>query len=178
MLMSSLQQNQWQGQNKTCLELRGGWRGGEQGGKMTQTMYAHVNKWTKYRYSSSFKKVLLCIRSRVYHLGVEHIIKYSLIQITKAKILYMYSSFLTMAKFQVTLGDLIHLKNVRKKEWGCSSVVQFLSSMCKAWGLISHTTKQTRQTNKKTKVEWKPGSIKCKQYSSCRTFHLLRLWAW
>jgi hypothetical protein len=41
--MSFLQQNQSQGQNGTCLKLR---RGGE-GGKMTQTMYAHNKKIKK-----------------------------------------------------------------------------------------------------------------------------------
>jgi hypothetical protein len=47
MLMSFLQQNQSQGQNRTCLKLRrGGGKGeeGEKGGEMTQRMYAHVNK--------------------------------------------------------------------------------------------------------------------------------------
>jgi hypothetical protein len=47
MLMSFLQQNQSQGQNGTCLELNGGegtGAGGRQGGEMTQTMYAYVNK--------------------------------------------------------------------------------------------------------------------------------------
>jgi hypothetical protein len=43
--MSFLQQNQSQGQNGTRLKLRRvgeGWVG-EQGGEMTQTMYAHNN---------------------------------------------------------------------------------------------------------------------------------------
>jgi hypothetical protein len=47
--MSFLQQNQSQGQNRTCLKLRraeGKGEGGEQGGEITQTMYAHVNKST------------------------------------------------------------------------------------------------------------------------------------
>jgi hypothetical protein len=40
--MSFLQQNQSQGQNGTCLKLR---RGVEEGGEMTQTMYAHNKKF-------------------------------------------------------------------------------------------------------------------------------------
>jgi hypothetical protein len=42
--MSSLQQNQRKEQNRFCLEARGGERGQEAGGEMTQTMYAHMNK--------------------------------------------------------------------------------------------------------------------------------------
>jgi hypothetical protein len=41
----SSKQNWRKGQNRSCLEVRGGggWRGsGEQGGEMTQTMYAHM----------------------------------------------------------------------------------------------------------------------------------------
>jgi hypothetical protein len=44
--MSSLQQNWRKGQNRFCLEARGAvGEGGdrEQGGEMTQTMYAHMN---------------------------------------------------------------------------------------------------------------------------------------
>jgi hypothetical protein len=39
-----LQQNQSEGQNRTCLKWR---RGGGQGGEMTQTMYAHNKKFLK-----------------------------------------------------------------------------------------------------------------------------------
>jgi hypothetical protein len=44
-LISTLQQNWRKSQNRFCLEAR--WeerRGWRQGGEMTQTMYAHVNK--------------------------------------------------------------------------------------------------------------------------------------
>jgi hypothetical protein len=47
LLMSTLQQNWREGQNRFCLEIRGwgGERGsGEQGGKIAPTMYAHMNK--------------------------------------------------------------------------------------------------------------------------------------
>jgi hypothetical protein len=47
MFMSSIQQNQSQEQAGTCLKLRKGeGKGveGGQGGEMTQTVYAHVNK--------------------------------------------------------------------------------------------------------------------------------------
>jgi hypothetical protein len=46
--MSSLQQNWRKGQNRFCLEVRRvegrEGRGGEQGRKLAQTMYAHMNK--------------------------------------------------------------------------------------------------------------------------------------
>jgi hypothetical protein len=49
--MSTLQQNWRKGQNRFCLEVRemgGGEEGGEgQRKKMTQTMYAHMNKLIK-----------------------------------------------------------------------------------------------------------------------------------
>jgi hypothetical protein len=52
----SLQQNRDKGQNSFCLVARGlggeggSWgkgRGGEKGGEMTQTLYAHMNKRNK-----------------------------------------------------------------------------------------------------------------------------------
>jgi hypothetical protein len=46
LLISALQWN-WKKVNRFCLEARGEWGeavGREQGGEMTQTMYAHVNK--------------------------------------------------------------------------------------------------------------------------------------
>jgi hypothetical protein len=46
--MSSLQQNWKKGQNRFCLEVRGG-RG--QRGEMAQMMYAHMNKEKKKRES-------------------------------------------------------------------------------------------------------------------------------
>jgi hypothetical protein len=46
--MFSLQQNWKKGQNRFCLEARGLWEkeegGGEKGGDMNQTIYAHLNK--------------------------------------------------------------------------------------------------------------------------------------
>jgi hypothetical protein len=47
LLKSTLQQNWRKGQNRFCLEERGGWGergGGRQGAEMAQTMYAHVKK--------------------------------------------------------------------------------------------------------------------------------------
>jgi hypothetical protein len=52
--MSFLQQNQSQGQNRTCLKLRRG-----EGGKMTQTMYAHNKKNNKNLKLINFKKSLI-----------------------------------------------------------------------------------------------------------------------
>jgi hypothetical protein len=60
MLMSFLQQNQSQGQNGTCLNWGGeGGKGGGRGqdGEMTQTMYAHVNKWITTK--KTFKKLII-----------------------------------------------------------------------------------------------------------------------
>jgi hypothetical protein len=50
MLMSFLQQNPDKGRRRPAWNwgrVGGKGRGGEQGGEMTQTVYAHVNKWTK-----------------------------------------------------------------------------------------------------------------------------------
>jgi hypothetical protein len=44
LLISSLQQNWRKGQNRFCLEVRGGGgRGRRQGGERAQTMYTHMN---------------------------------------------------------------------------------------------------------------------------------------
>jgi hypothetical protein len=60
--MSSLQQNCRKGQNRFCLEGRGVKRRGMgQGRKMTQTMYARMNKFLKRKKKMTLPNVFSCM---------------------------------------------------------------------------------------------------------------------